>query len=126
LQQPTRKARGPRVRAAHCCGEPTFPIWPCSVWGFPCRPCCQGRGALLPHLFTLAGPLRDLGGSFSVALSVGSRRPAVNWHTALRSPDFPPPLARRRLSGRLPAVLYSPAADRSGARLGRAAVMTGH
>ncbi len=30
----------------------------------------------------------------SVALSVGSRRPAVNWHTALWSPDFPPPALR--------------------------------
>jgi hypothetical protein len=30
-----------------------FPIWPCSVRGFACHPCCHGRGALLPHLFTL-------------------------------------------------------------------------
>ena len=29
------------------------PIWSCSVRGFACRPCCHGRGALLPHLFTL-------------------------------------------------------------------------
>ncbi|KKN00486.1 hypothetical protein LCGC14_1137360 [marine sediment metagenome] len=32
-----------------------------------------------------------LGGLLSVALSVGSRRPGVTWHLALRSPDFPPP-----------------------------------
>jgi len=31
------------------------------------------------------------GGIFSVALSIGSRRPGVTWHPALWSPDFPPP-----------------------------------
>ena len=31
-----------------------FPIWFCSRWGLPCHPCYQGRGALLPHPFTLA------------------------------------------------------------------------
>ena len=30
------------------------PVWPCSERGLPCRPRCLGRGALLPHLFTLA------------------------------------------------------------------------
>jgi hypothetical protein len=35
----------------------------------------------------------DLGGLFSVALSVGSRLPGVTWHPALWSPDFPPPLS---------------------------------
>lgn len=34
--------------------EIPFPIWPCSVWGLPCRPRCRRRGALLPHRFTLA------------------------------------------------------------------------
>ncbi len=33
---------------------------------------------------------RDLGGMFSVALSVSSRFPGVTWHPVLRSPDFPP------------------------------------
>src|SRR6187549_3152843 len=32
----------------------SFPIWPFSEWGLPCRPCHQDRGALLPHRFTLA------------------------------------------------------------------------
>jgi hypothetical protein len=52
--------------------------------------CCQTCGALLPHLFTLTGAcaLRRL---FSVALSVGSRLPGITWHSALWSPDFPPP-----------------------------------
>jgi len=31
--------------------------------------------------------------AFSVALSVGSRLPGVTWHSALWSPDFPPPAA---------------------------------
>ena len=33
-----------------------LPIWSCSVRGFACHPCCHGRGALLPHLFTIACP----------------------------------------------------------------------
>ena len=32
----------------------------------------------------------ELGGIFSVALSVDLRRPGVTWHLALWSPDFPP------------------------------------
>ena len=68
------------------------PIWPCSVRGFACRPCCHRRGALLPHLFTLARRTprgAPAGGMFSVPLSFGSPRPAVNRRTALRSSDFP-------------------------------------
>jgi len=45
--------RGPRVpdgRTRPACP----PIWPCSGRGLPCRACCQARGALLPHRFTLA------------------------------------------------------------------------
>jgi len=42
---------------------PRFPIWPCTRWGFPCRVACASRGALLPHLFTLACvSLRNAGG----------------------------------------------------------------
>ena len=44
LKQPTRIRRGPRQR---------IPIRSCSRWGLHCRPCYQGRGALLPHHFTL-------------------------------------------------------------------------
>jgi len=51
---------------------------------------CPTRGALLPHLFTLTGlPKKDLGGSLSAALSVGSHPPGVTRHSTLRSPDFP-------------------------------------
>ena len=35
------------------------PIRSCSRWGLPCRPCCQGRGALLPHRFALARGTRN-------------------------------------------------------------------
>ncbi|GAA4439561.1 hypothetical protein GCM10023155_43040 [Bremerella cremea] len=47
-------------------------------------------GALLPHLFTLTGPQGDLGGMFSVALSLISRPVDVIDHPVLWSPDFPP------------------------------------
>ena len=61
LKQPTRKLDGPRQR---------LPIRSCSGWGLACRPCCHGRGELLPvfrqagkphakwrtRLFTLTGP----------------------------------------------------------------------
>src|SRR5690348_10183700 len=59
------------------------PIRSCSRWGLPCRPCCQARGALLPHHFALArGLSRDAcaGGVVSVALSLGSPPPAVSRH----------------------------------------------
>ncbi len=35
-------------------GRVWLPIWTCWRWGFPCRSPRGGRGALLPHLFTLA------------------------------------------------------------------------
>ena len=50
LVQPTRTAARKR---AWPCGR-AIPIRSCSRWGLPCRPCCQARGALLPHPFTLA------------------------------------------------------------------------
>ncbi len=37
---------------------PWFPIWPCTRWGFPCLADYSASGELLPHLFTLAAPLR--------------------------------------------------------------------
>jgi len=46
---------GRAVRSARQLASPDCcrPIWSCSVRGFACHPCCHGRGALLPHLFTL-------------------------------------------------------------------------
>src|SRR5690606_40783664 len=67
-----------------------LPIRPCFGWGLACHPCHQGRGALLPHPFTLAGagcpPFGRHpcpGGLLSVPLSVGSPRLAVSQHPAL-------------------------------------------
>lgn len=48
------------------------------------------RWALTPpfHPYLLA--LQKKGGLLSAALVVGLRPPAVSWHSALCSPDFPP------------------------------------
>ena len=60
LARPTR-ATGrecPRVGGAGIAPgsrSPAAPIRSCSRWGLPCRPRRRGRGALLPHRFTLAG-----------------------------------------------------------------------
>ena len=45
LVRPTRSSNDP--------GRVSLLIWPCSDRGLPCRACCQTRGGLLPHLFTL-------------------------------------------------------------------------
>ena len=58
---------------------------------------CRRAGALLPHRFSFS-PGRAGGVFFSVALSVGSPRPAVSWHPALWSPDFPHTEVRDRLA----------------------------
>jgi len=82
LMRPTRGLCGPHVVLL-------FGLAPDGVYRAANR--CRTRGALLPHPFTLAGPvIRVLGGLLSVALSVGSRPPGVTWHPALWSPDFPP------------------------------------
>lgn len=49
LKQPTREQRGPRYRS---------PIWSCTGWGLPCRPCCHVRGGLLPATRYVAPPPR--------------------------------------------------------------------
>ena len=83
FKQPTRTQRGPRQRV---------PIWSCSEWGLPCHALLPGaRCALTAPFHPYRPPKGDLGGLLSAALSVGSRRPGVTWHSALWSPDFPPP-----------------------------------
>ena len=57
--------------------------------GFAKPPRCRDAGALLPHRFSFSSAANRRGVFFSVALSVGSRRPAVSRHPALWSPDFP-------------------------------------
>ncbi len=85
LMRPTRgSSRG---------GPPLSPAWPCSGWGLPCPggyP--HGRWALTPPFHPYRQPharAPAAGGLFSVALSVGFRRPGVTRHPALRSSDFP-------------------------------------
>ena len=68
------------------------PIWSCSERGLPCRLCCQIRGGLLPRRFTLTP---HGGGLFSVALSVGSRRPAVSRLSAFMEPGLSSPIPLR-------------------------------
>jgi len=94
LKRPTRK----RARIDAASNQRRFRA--ASLFGLAPRgvylatECCHRRGALLPHPFTLTGhdplPGNDLGGLFSVALSVGSRPPGVTWHVIRGSPDFPP------------------------------------
>ena len=69
------------------------PIRSCSRWGLPCRPCHQGRGALLPHPFTLTlpSPEASTGGLLSVALSLGSPPPDVIRHRASMEPGLSSP-----------------------------------
>ena len=83
LKRPTREPRGPRVCP---------PIWSCSGWGLPCHAMlpparCALTAPFHPYLYDLTA---TIGGIFSAALSVGSRRPGVTWHPAHWSPDFPP------------------------------------
>ncbi len=68
------------------------PTWSCSRWGLPCRPRRRGRGALLPHPFTLAGRiLARTGGLLSVALSLGSPPPGVTRHRVSVEPGLSSP-----------------------------------
>ena len=127
------RADTPRGRVLRPCES--LPIWSCSVWGLPCLTLYSGSGALLPHLFTLTparkeqapfGLSRQIplgiaasnrGGIFSVALAVHvfqespleAHVPDVIRHTALRSSDFPPPIAPRGETGsdRPAPLLYS-------------------
>ena len=75
---------------------PAAPIRSCSRWGLPCRPRYRGRGALLPHRFTLACCERSIAGKLEPAVCFlwhfpwgRPRRPLAGtvfpW-----SPDFPP------------------------------------
>src|ERR1035437_4602393 len=80
---------------------PRFPIWPCTRWGFPCRVACASRGALLPHLFTLATGLRRWRSDFlwhfpsksftTFRPRVSPVKTGVTRRRALRCSDFPLP-----------------------------------
>ena len=108
LEQPTRTAglTSPcGVIASQRTLRVAVPIRSCSRCGLPCRLRCRSRGALLPHLFTLASlpyPRKRGGrwgsGSFSVALSLGLPPPDVIRHRMSMEPGLSSPAAFR-LSG---------------------------
>ena len=105
LKQPTRMT-GPKRTGF----RRVIPIWLCSRWGLPCRSCCQERGALLPHLFTLASRTRRfvLCGTFPGVTPAG-RYPAPLLRGARTFLDDCSP----RLSSRLTRYKWARAADRS-------------
>ena len=81
---------------------PAAPIRSCSRWGLPCRPRCRGRGALLPHRFTLAcGPFGARAVCFLWHFPWGRPRRPLAGTAFPWSPDFPPPRSR---GGGRPAV----------------------
>ncbi len=85
------------------------PTRSCSRWGLPCRPRRRGRGALLPHPFTLTGGAEArTGGLLSVALSLGSPPPGVTRHRVSVEPGLSSPLphkeTERRPSDRLAPI----------------------
>ena len=128
LQQPTRRQREPRY--CPLCGLAPDGVYPAAHVAMRAvrsyrtfsplprthRPSSRGQGAAQGRDLPLTSmrdfaPLRrqsqvrTLGCVFSVALSVASRRPVVNRHPALWSPDFPLRTHdAQRLSSRLPAA----------------------
>ena len=94
---------GRAVRSARQLASPDCcrPIWSCSVRGFACHPCCHGRGALLPHLFTLTlhSPSRARSGRYFFCATVPSDCSARALPGALPSgvrTFLPPPPFRLR------------------------------
>lgn len=71
----------------HCCPR-MVPIWRCSRWGLPCRPCCQGRGGLLLHRFTFS-PANAKVVSFLWRFPSDCSARALPGTVASGSPDFP-------------------------------------
>lgn len=88
-----------------------MPIWSCYAWSLPCRELLPATRCALTapfHPYRRSRTSHEhLGGLLSVALSVGSRRPGVTWHLALRSPDFPPPVKPAATVWRARARQYS-------------------
>jgi len=114
LARPTRMA-GPKTTLKVALRA--IPIRSCSRWGLPCRPCCQARGGLLPHPFTLTPPIyrpvcrgpaaqrgRYIGGAvcFLWHFPWGFPRRLLAGTVFPWSPDFPPRLngAAARPTGR--------------------------
>jgi hypothetical protein len=64
-----------------------IPIRLCSRRGLPCQPCCQGRGGLLLHLFTLTRTWRAVCSLWRFPSGFPGR--ALPAAVAFWSPDFP-------------------------------------
>jgi len=91
MPSPFNKGPGPTMSATRAADAFLFGLASDGVYlaGSVTRP----AGELLPHRFTLTGPLNmstGLGGLLSVALSLVLRPVGVTHHRVLRSPDFPP------------------------------------
>ena len=90
--QPSSETTRARVGPTH-----SAPICSCSGWGLPSHTvahvlvCSYHTVSAFP--FAHKAPV---GVFFSAALSVGLPRPAVSWHPALWSPDFPHTNVRSR------------------------------
>ena len=96
IKLPTRASRAEASLRRYPCGPAPreAPIRHCSGWGLPCRSCCQVRGGLLPHRFTLAlhaGRSRSLW-----RFPWGCPRRALPGTLASWSPDFPRAPCRTR------------------------------
>ena len=95
-------SRVARKRAA------AVPIRSCSRWGLPCHPCCQGRGALLPHRFALTRGSRTLARAvcFLWHFPWGRPRRPLAGTVFPWSPDFPLPREGQRPSSRLASARH--------------------
>ena len=116
FKQPTRESipRGnPRQETSRAGSAPLFGLAPDGVCQAAMSP--PRRCALTAPFHPCPSPDNaeakpgDVGGVFSVALSVGSPRLPVRKHPALRCSDFPPGAVKPRATTRLPGE----AADRT-------------
>ena len=87
LKRSTRELRTGRAPGDEA---PAFPYSILLRMGFTLPPRVTTGAVRSYRTFSPLPDPKAVGGIFSVALSVGSRRPGITWHPALRSPDFPP------------------------------------
>ena len=102
LKQPTRTAAWILTWSTQL---RTVPIRFCTRWGLPCQNCCQFRGALLPHPFTLTQPgCRAV--YFLRHFPWGYPRRALPGTVYPWSPDFPHPAHETQGAAIRPAGHY--------------------
>ena len=120
---PGSRARPPpRHESTFTDSPPAAPIRSCSRWGLPCRPRHRGRGALLPHRFTLARiprlPKAQRAVCFLWHCPWGRPRRPLTGTVFPWSPDFPPPQPGR-LRGASGAAAVRPSGSPRCARAAR-------